>query len=112
MKRMLGVDFKRFYSDPAIWGPDTYWDDGTISVDGNPEASLDGEAVSDTSIVVIDGGELYEHLPGVPVDLEACIDWWRARQENAAFSVQVPKDKVEAFKAAMAGFGLEPVEMG
>lgn len=107
MKRMSGAEFKRFYKDPAVWGPDTYWDDALISVDGDAEASLDDESVSDTAVVEIDGGELYKHLAGVPVDLEDCVDWWRARQRSAMFSVQVPNDKIEAFRSALAELGLE-----
>lgn len=107
MKQVMGAEFKRFFADPAVWGPDTYWDDGTICVNNDPQASLEADSISDDAIVEIDGGELFRPPPGVPADLEDCFEWWRARQTGAFCVVHVPHDKREAFRAALVELGLE-----
>jgi len=107
--KMVGIDFKRFYSDPSIWGEETFHDDVLIMVDGlnATETDIDLSAVSDTAMIEIHSGEIIGALPGVPDDMADAAVWWRAKQGNVQFVVTVPKDQIDAFKAAVAGIGLE-----
>ena len=109
MIRMTGAEFKLFYFDKTIWQEDVYWDDGEILVDG--KTLDDPKNVSDTAQVEVHGGEIYDGPPGVPVDMQDCIKWWRANQTSAEYQLRIPHDQLEAVQAALAAFGLAAVRV-
>jgi len=55
--KMSGAEFKKFYEDDEFW-PDGAWhEDAQISVDGEDKPDgVESNEVSDTSVVVIEGG--------------------------------------------------------
>lgn len=112
--KMLGAEFKRFYSDPIVWAPDTFHDDVLILVDGAnaSDKDIDLATVSDTATVVIESGEILDGLPGVPDDIADAAIWWRARQTSADYVVSVPHSQREAFEAALASVGLRASVIG
>lgn len=65
MIQMTGAEFKRFYDDPVVWPADAYWEDGVIVVDGREDVE-DLRAISDTSKVKVQDGEIYCGNPIVP----------------------------------------------
>lgn len=111
--RMTGAEFKRFYSDPLVWKDDTYTDDVLVLVDGanSSEADIDLSEVADTALVEIHRGEIAEGVPGVPIDMADAALWWRERQANVHFNVAVPRNQVDAFKAALAALGLKALAL-
>lgn len=106
---MTGVEFKRFYQDPDVWGEGTFHDDAKILVNGldASENDIDLSAVDDTAVVVVECGEIAEGLQGVPEDMVEAISWWRARQVSVQMNITVPRERVEELKAVLAGMGLE-----
>ncbi|MFN9470921.1 hypothetical protein [Acidovorax sp.] len=110
---MIGAEFKRFYSDPIVWGPDTFHDDILIRVDGANaiDSDIDLSSVPDTAVVEIEYGEIGEGLPGVPDDIADAANWWRERQSSVQYLVNVPRTQVETFEATLANLGLEFAQM-
>lgn len=106
---MLGTEFKRFYSDPAIWGKTTFHDDTLIEVDGvnASDAEIDLSTVSDTAILEVSCGVIIDRPPGVPEDMLEAITWWRARQASTQYLVTVPNHQIAAFEAALADLGIQ-----
>lgn len=106
---MTGAEFKRFYEDPAVWGDETFHDDVLILVDGvnASDADIELSTVSDLARIDIESGEILEGLPGVPDDMADAVTWWRARQVSVQCVVTVPREKMAAFEAALAGIGLQ-----
>lgn len=105
---MTGAEFKRFYSDGAVWAEGSYHEDVSIFVDGidASEAEIDLSGVADSAQVKVNSGEIMDAPPGVPTDLVDAVAWWRARQVSVECVVTVPKAKMEAFEAAMAALDL------
>lgn len=106
---MTGAEFKSFYSDPSIWGAETFHDDTLIRVDGVDaiQSDIDLSDVSDTARIELECGEIMDGLPGVPQDMIEAVAWWRDRQENVQYVLTVPKAKMAAFEEALSGLGLE-----
>jgi hypothetical protein len=106
--KATGAELKRFYNDPAYWPGDqgnTWHEDEIVLVDGKTvEEYAD---VADDAKVTIDGGVVLssrwdeEEAPS----FETHFKRWRKAQSTAFLSVECPKDKLEAVKAAIRAAG-------
>lgn len=105
---LSGADFKRFYSDPAVWQDGTYHEDILIKVDGADavEADIDLTEVSDGARVEILSGEIVDGPASVPHDLADAAEWWLKQQTCVRYLVEVPASCLAAFEQAMASLGI------
>ena len=110
---LTGVEFKRFYQDPDVWGEGAFHEDTKILVNGldASENDIDLSAVEDTAVVVVECGEIVQGLPGVPEDMVEAISWWRERQVSVQMNITVPRKRVEELKVVLAGMGLVALQV-
>jgi hypothetical protein len=105
--KMSGAEFKKFYEDDEFW-PDGVWhEDAQISVDGEDRPDgVESNEVSDTSVVVIEGGALFgEQWEYEGPSLETYFRRWRKKQTTTFLTVECDHTKLEAVKAAIKAAG-------
>lgn len=107
--KVLGVDFKRFYSDPAVWGQEgvldsTYVDDLLLKVDGHP---FDGDvdAIDDRSMVEIESGYLVNAQKGCPEEFDKALRWWWGKQTRLSVVVEIDRDRLSELDRWLASVG-------
>lgn len=107
--KVLGVEFKRFYSDPAVWGQEgvrdsTYVDDLLLKVDGHP---FDGDvdAIDDQSTVEIESGYLVNAQQGCPEEFEEALRWWLRKQSRVSVLVEIDKTLLKDLDAWLTAAG-------
>lgn len=83
-----GLDFKRFYADPAFWPGDgeTYHDDTLLLVDGQAVTNIDPDKIPDASIVQVESGWVEQIPPGAAggksdMSLEGYMSLWMERHD-------------------------------
>jgi hypothetical protein len=106
--KMTGVEWKRFYVDDAIWGDSGYHDDTVIIVNGvEIDASFDlSTDIKDTDTVEVQYGSYYrDRHDNIGSDIVELARDWMKSQLVTVLTVEVPKDKIEEFKALLANFG-------
>lgn len=105
--KMTGAEWLAFYSDPSFWPKGAWHDDEEFLVDGSPASDgLDLAKVPPEASITVSGGIVYiratdNHGPS----LESYIRRWRKVQTTTMIAVEVPKEKLEAVKAAIAAAG-------
>lgn len=109
MIKTNGAEFKRFYTDDAFW-PDsdgsTWHEDELVTVDGKCYEQ-DYSNVPDSAVVTIADGIVFSHKwdsESAP-SFETYFKRWRKLQTTETFTVEAPKDKLDAIKAAIKAAG-------
>ena len=102
-----GSEFKRFYTDPIIWGKDAWHDDEIVMVNG-VEWNFDQEIelVPDHAIVQVVSGVFYAAASDTDgADLSAVFRRWLKTQASVILVIDVPKEKKESMIAAVRAAG-------
>ena len=106
--KTTGAEFKRFYSDKEWW-PKGRWHEGEdVKINGEDVDSTEADlgSVVDTDRLSISGGFVYDDNNDTDCgSLESYFRKWRKQQTNIFLSVECPKDRVDAVKAAITAAG-------
>lgn len=104
-----GAELKAFYNDVVFWPPgegNTWHEDESVTVNNQ---TWEGEYtdVPDNAQVVIDGGIVFSTKweEGDAPSFETYFKRWRKAQSTAFLSVECPKDKEAAVRAAIKAAG-------
>lgn len=111
-----GETWKRFYSDPKIWGPkgECYHEDEVFWVDGEECdcESRDMESIPDTAKVGVVSGTYYDKGQESHDLVDVFRDWVEKDKETSIEKVLVSKDRLEALeqchKALVVSYGTGP----
>lgn len=109
MIKTTGAEFKRFYNDDGFWPQDdgnTYHEDETVTVDG-AEWEPDYNELPADAKVTLEGGMMFgpQWNRHDGPSMEGYFKKWRKQQSTTFLTVEVPKDKLEAVKAAIKASG-------
>lgn len=107
MIKTTGLEFKRFYADPAWWPEDngrTWYEEEYIEVDGKEFDGDDYIDIKDGSVVRISAGIVRKEEKYIDT-FEGYFRRWRQSQKEAVFLVTVTKEKSEAVIAAIRAAG-------
>lgn len=112
---VTGAEYKRFYSDPIIWGADdgtTYIEEDEVTVDSVPidPATFNPRELADASIVKVTGGYLVNPPPGVPEDYVKAIKFWLRKQSTRQVLFEIAAEKLPELIAAAKALGAKEVE--
>lgn len=100
--KTTGAEFWRFYNDKDYWPEGAWHDDTLILVNGKEVDDYTRENIPDDAQLVIDGGVVYLDEHGTSdTGFESFFRKWRKAQNIVFLSVEVPKDKLDAVKAAI-----------
>ena len=114
MKRNLtGAEFKRFYTDPLVWGVEdarsssnaTYVDDLRLKVVGVETDDCDPDTLADSVEVEILSGYFVHPQKGVPDDFAAAAAWWKRRSAIVVVVAEVDRNKLDTVVAATKAAG-------
>jgi len=108
MIKTTGAEWKAFNSDDKYWA-DFYLDDEVITVNDSDvdPYDYDPSKLADTDKVAIDGGWVTDQTPGSSKEysLATFFKTWRKQQTTEFLSVEVPKEKADAVRAAIVAAG-------
>jgi hypothetical protein len=104
--KTTGAEWKAFMHDDPYWG-EWAFDDYSYNVNGHEIGmDFDEDTLTDTDAVKVDGGYVYDQEDMDKTDsLSAFFKRWRKQQTTDFLSVEVPKEKIEAVKAAIVAAG-------
>jgi hypothetical protein len=108
MIKTTGAEWKAFNADNAYWA-EFCVDDEVITVNGHAvdEYSFDVDTLADADKVTVDGGWVADQARGSDkeFDLATFFRRWRKQQSTEFLSVEVPKEKAAAVRAAIVAAG-------
>lgn len=106
MIKMTGAEFWEFYNDPKFWPEGVWHDDEVMTVNGAVVSDYSTETILPDSQVTIDGGVIFLDEEGEESrSFEGHIKKWRKSCTVAYFTVEAPKDKLDAIKTAIKAAG-------
>ena len=111
MIKTTGAEFKRFYSDEAFWKDGLFHEEEMILVDGENVcdefgcSSFDLSEVADNAKMEISEGIVYKDNYEEVANFEGYFRKWRKLQTTVFLTVEAPKDKADAIKAAIKTAG-------
>ena len=109
MKNITGLEFKKFWSDPAFWPGDTHNDDVLLIVNGKAmDEDAEIEDVNDTDLIKIESGFVVDspfYKSGETPDLLSYFKKWQKIQTTVSFLVDCDHALFEAVKAAVLAAG-------
>ncbi len=105
MIKTNGAEFKRFYSDSAVWPENAWHEDEEVLVDGIEWGDQGYDNIPDTSEVRISGGGVLGLPNGKDVSFEAHFRAWKKCQTTSTILVECDVTKIEAVKAAIRAAG-------
>ena len=115
MVKMLGVEWKLFYSDESVWVGGAWHEEEQITVNGDDiSPDLDLSSVDDCDIITLSAGVFY-HTEEVTEDagsLESEFKKWRRKQTRVSMLIDVPKERVDELKIALSSFGGKVLKNG
>ncbi|HEJ2342309.1 TPA: hypothetical protein ACWLUJ_006169 [Pseudomonas aeruginosa] len=110
-----GAELKAFYNDDAYWlkgadgNSDELWhEDLTLVVNGAEQAedfSITEDLKDEDQVTIVDGAVLSNRDDFADRSFESFFRAWRKLQNTAYLSVTVPKEKLEAVRAAILAAG-------
>jgi hypothetical protein len=105
--KTTGAEWKAFLHDDAYWG-EWAFEDQCYIVNGN-SLGMDAheDTFADTDAVKVDGGYVWDQAEGSEKTspLSAFFSKWRKQQTTEFLSVEVPKEKADAVRAAIVAAG-------
>lgn len=108
MIKTNGAEWKAFIADNTYWAEFCVEDD-VISVNGAhvDEYSFDLNTLADADKVTVDGGWVTDQAANSNKEysLDTFFRRWRKQQTTEFLSVEVPKEKAQAVKAAIVAAG-------
>lgn len=104
--KLTGAEYKRFITDPVVWGENGYYEDGELYLDGRlEEDGIDPETLADTAEIKIAGGYVLDLPDGKEMTLIGLFQKWRRLQTTETFLVTCPKDMTEKMKELIKNVG-------
>lgn len=108
MIKTTGAEWKAFNADSTYWA-EFYHEDEEITVNGDrvDPYSFDAETLTGPEKVIVDGGWVADQAKDSDKEysLETFFKRWRKQQTTEYLSVEVPKEKAQAVKAAIVAAG-------
>ncbi|MDE1138143.1 MAG: hypothetical protein PW999_00520 [Paraburkholderia tropica] len=108
MIKTTGAEWKAFNLADEYWGK-FYLEDERIIVNGEDVDPYDYEPskLADTDKVHVDGGCVIDQAKGSTKEyaLNTFFNRWRKQQSTEFLSVEVPKEKADAVRAAIVAAG-------
>lgn len=111
--KTTGAELKAFYDDKDFW-PESipnvsiWFEEVTLKVNGlerDQAFSIADDLQVGDEVTILTGCVLSEGERHVDISFEAYFKKWRKLQNNVHLSVSVPKDKLDAVKAAIKAAG-------
>ena len=106
--KMTGAQFKAFLA--AEWGPDAYWEETEITVNGEPMPDdCDDAFVKDADTITITGGVIYQdqvHNPQSCINAEPFARKWLKAQSTVTLMVEVPREHADWFAKSFQATGV------
>lgn len=105
--KTTGAEWKRFYADPQFWPEGAWHEDEEVTIDGRTAGDDDDlSMLNDTAAVTVAGGIVFVQANDDDgPTLEAYFKRWRKQQNTVFLAVEVPREKAEAVRAAIANAG-------
>lgn len=112
--KTTGAELKAFYNDEKYWGKtqdsstDIWHEELVIEVNGveQPDGySIDDNLKDEDQVNILNGYVMSNQVEFAERSLESFFKAWRKIQNTAYLSVEVPKDKLEAVRAAILAAG-------
>lgn len=103
-----GAELKAFYNDDAYWGENLWHEDIVLVVNGaeQPDGFSISEDLKDEDLVtIVDGVVLSSSDEVDDRSFESYFKAWRKQQSTAYLAVTVPKEKLDAVRAAIKAAG-------
>lgn len=115
-KYITGAELKAFYNDDKFWlkaddprGEDGAWHEEVIlSVNDEEQGedfSIQYDLQDDDRVLILDGVVFFRDPETEGCSFETFFKRWRKKQSTVYLSVSVPKDKVDAVRAAIKAAG-------
>jgi hypothetical protein len=106
MVKTTGAEFWAFYNDNTFWPEGAWHDDEVVRVNGEEMIDLEENNFPPEAKVEVEGGIVFlrENADEGP-SFESYFKTWRKAQNTVFLSVECPKDKVDAVKAAIKAAG-------
>lgn len=112
MKKLTGKQWKEFYNDPQYWGPDSWFEEENMTINGNPipdDNLSDADSLNtmkDTDIVCINGGVVYlSNNFNDTVSLESHITQWKKTKNTTLILIEVKKELEKDIKQSIKNLG-------
>ncbi len=112
MKKLTGKQWKEFYNDPQYWGPDSWFEEKDITINGKPipnDDLSDADSLNtmkDTDIVKINGGVVYlSTAVNDTVLLENHIAQWKKAKNITLILIEVKKELEKDLKQSIKNLG-------
>lgn len=113
--KTTGAELRAFYNDDAYWqkspdsSSDEIWHEELVlvvnGVEKTDDFSINEDLADDDKVTIIDGVILSTIDAFGARSFESFFRAWRKLQSTAHFTVTVPKEKLEAVKAAIKAAG-------
>lgn len=108
--KMTGAQYKAFLA--AEWGPDAYWEEAEIAVNGEPTPDdiNEEEFIKDGDTVTITGGAICQDQVKHPhnwINAEPFARKWLKAQKTVTLMVDVPRELADQFVTMIAALGTE-----
>ena len=102
--KMMGSEFKAWY-EGDFWGTG-YWDNYSISINGETVDDFNGDSIKDTDKIEIWGGVVYSSQDDRDgVSFTSHYNRWKKKQTTTFLAIQVNKDDLEELRLLLEGFG-------
>jgi len=99
--KMTGAEFKRYYNDDDAWQEGWWHEDAQIEIDGETHDDVPGDIDDSAKVRIIGGAIVRGHEDLEAISMEGHARKWLKTQSTVSLAFDVPKDKVEAVKAAV-----------
>lgn len=99
MIKTTGAEWLIFINDPKIWVGETFMDDTLIKINGVDDDDVDEKDIKPADLVTIEAGVVFPDGKENCVSLIGTFRKWKKAQNTENFLVQIPKEKVNQFKA-------------
>ncbi len=110
-----GAELKAFYNDDGYWlktpdskGDDVWHEDLVLVVNGVEQVddfSITEDLKDEDQVTIVDGAVLSNRDDFADRSFESFFKAWRKQQNTAYLAVTVPKEKLEAVRAAILAAG-------
>jgi len=103
-----GAELKAFYNDDAYWTDDIWHEELTLEVNGverSDDFSINEDLKGEDQVTIVDGAVLSNLEDFKDRSFESFFKAWRKQQNTVYLSVAVPKEKLDAVRAAILAAG-------
>lgn len=108
--KTTGLELKAFYNDATYWPEGVWHEDEALNVNGvdiGDTADFEIIALSDTDIVKVTGGAMFNAMQDDIGSFEGQFKKWRKEQNTTTLLVRAPNAKLDDVRAAVKAAGGE-----